>query len=204
MGGYGSGQHTHRLTVEDCRSLDISMWTREGVFKPETGHIGTWAWSIKGKQVASIGYEVYMTENQPYVRLKYKWHDSESFDYTVYLDRTFPHFGGVRWWFKCPNRSCNRRVGKLYLAPGVKYFVCRHCLDLRYTSQREHIDERMICKAQNIRRKLGGSANLVEPFPEKPKGMHWRTYYLLRRKSEYYSFHGLLGGVARLGIRIEA
>jgi hypothetical protein len=24
--------------------------------------------------------------------------------------------------------------------------------------------------------KLGGSANLTEPLPERPKGMHWRTY----------------------------
>jgi hypothetical protein len=31
-------------------------------------------------------------------------------------------------------------------------------------------------RAQNIRKQLGGSANMIEPFPEKPKGMHWRTY----------------------------
>jgi hypothetical protein len=24
--------------------------------------------------------------------------------------------------------------------------------------------------------KLGGSPSLAEPFPEKPKGIHWRTY----------------------------
>jgi hypothetical protein len=31
-------------------------------------------------------------------------------------------------------------------------------------------------QAQAIREKLGGSANLMEPSPERPKGMHWRTY----------------------------
>jgi hypothetical protein len=27
--------------------------------------------------------------------------------------------------------------------------------------------------------KLGGSISLAEPLPEKPRGMHWRTYYRL-------------------------
>jgi hypothetical protein len=29
--------------------------------------------------------------------------------------------------------------------------------------------------------KLGGSANMLDDFPEKPKGMHWRTYERLCR-----------------------
>ena len=31
-------------------------------------------------------------------------------------------------------------------------------------------------RAQDIRRRLGGSVNMMEPFPEKPKGIHWRTH----------------------------
>jgi len=32
--------------------------------------------------------------------------------------------------------------------------------------------------------KLGGSPNMAEDFPDKPKGMHWRTYDLLCREAE--------------------
>lgn len=38
--------------------------------------------------------------------------------------------------------------------------------------------------AHNIRRKLGGSANLGTRFPPKPPRMHWRTYWRLRQTAE--------------------
>ena len=37
--------------------------------------------------------------------------------------------------------------------------------------------------AQAIRMQLGGSASLVDPFPGKPKRMHWRTYQKLYAKA---------------------
>ena len=38
---------------------------------------------------------------------------------------------------------------------------------------------RSLHRAQDIRERLGGSANMMEPFPEKPKGMHHDTYMRL-------------------------
>jgi hypothetical protein len=32
--------------------------------------------------------------------------------------------------------------------------------------------------------RLGGSADLTEPLPERPKGMHWRTYTRFYREAE--------------------
>ncbi len=34
-------------------------------------------------------------------------------------------------------------------------------------------------RAQKIRQRLGASANMTEPFPERPKGMHHDTYMRL-------------------------
>ena len=83
-------------------------------------------------------------------------------------------FGGERPWFVCPGAGCDRRVAVLY-GPG-KHFLCRHCYDLVYESQQDDAMYRALHKAQAIRERLGGSANMMEPFPEKPKGMHWKTY----------------------------
>ena len=62
-------------------------------------------------------------------------------DYRVYLETTPLPWGGVRYWFSCPlvtnGLRCTRRVGCLYLPPGGRYFGCRHCYNLTYTSSQE-------------------------------------------------------------------
>ena len=53
------------------------------------------------------------------------------------------HFGGVRYFFHCgltvSGRYCGRRVAKLYLPSGGKYFGCRHCYDLSYESRQKYL-----------------------------------------------------------------
>ena len=149
MGGYGSGRwelHRKADTVEECRNLDANRWTREGILKKGVHHIGGWKWSDgqTGEETASIGYEVCTHDGlTPWLRLRYTVTSvKESLDYTIRLQVTWPQFGGLRWWFSCPlvidGNKCERRVGKLYLPPGGKYFGCRHCYHLTYRSAQEH------------------------------------------------------------------
>lgn len=105
-----------------------------------------------------------------------EWEAVEQF---VSFDYTPCHYGGKRTWLLCT--GCNRRVTCIY-ATG-KYFLCRHCYGLNHHSQHEDYHNRQRSKSQGIRIKLGGSANLTTQFPEKPKGMHWKTYWNLRNKS---------------------
>jgi hypothetical protein len=82
-------------------------------------------------------------------------------------------------------------VAILY-GPG-KYFLCRHCYDLRYESQREDKKDRALRRAQKVRQRLGGSANILESFPERPKGMHHDTYMRLFREHHEAEMEHLVG-----------
>jgi hypothetical protein len=90
------------------------------------------------------------------------------------------HLGGRRPWFKCltitNGEVCGRRVAKLY----GRCFECRRCMGLGYASQREIPLRRAGRRAQMIKMRLGGSNDPLDPFPQKPRGMHWRTYRRLR------------------------
>ena len=88
-----------------------------------------------------------------------EWEDVQQ---AVQIDWTLCNFG-ERPWFICPGAACGRRVAVLY-GPG-RYFLCRHCYDLVYESQRDNATYRALHKAQAIRERLGGSANMMEPFP---------------------------------------
>ncbi len=179
MGGLGSGNRYRfdkKSTTDECRSLDVRRFHREGLLK--SGNVFSWRWSRAGQEVASIGAFVY----QDKIVLSYRhrsgpageWEDVKE---PVSLEWTACNFGGERPWFVCPGVGCGRKVAILY-GPG-KYFLCRHCYDLRYESQREDEKDRALRRARKIRRRLGGSANMLKPFPERPKGMHHDTYMRL-------------------------
>ena len=179
MGSLGSG-NWYRLdkktTTDECHSLDIRDLYREGLLKP--GGSFRSSWSRTGKETASIRGLVY----QDRVVLSYRhrrglggeWEDVRK---PVTLEWTPCNFGGERPWFTCPGAGCGRRVAVLY-GPG-KYFLCRHCYDLCYESQREDKKDRALRRAQKIRERLGGSRSMMEPFRERPKGMHHDTYMKL-------------------------
>lgn len=62
---------------------------------------------------------------------------TKEISYSIWLTNTRCHFGGNRYWFRCPLSKngvvCNRRVGVLYF--NGRYFGCRHCLQITYESQ---------------------------------------------------------------------
>ena len=153
-------------------------------------------WSRADRETGSIGGVVEGTQTPERVILTYRhrrgpggeWEDVRE---PVPLSWTACNFGGKRPWFICPEAGCGRRVAVLY-GPG-RYFLYRHCYDLSYQSQRENEIYRALHRAQDIRRRLGGSANMMEPFPGKLKGMHRRTYERLWWEHHEAEMEQLLG-----------
>jgi hypothetical protein len=178
VGGVGSGnwyRFNKKTTTDECQTIDVRHLHRNGLLQP--GHSFSLRWSWAGRQTGSIGG---VSHDDDRVTFFYRHRsagsggDWEDVRETVALEWTACNFGGERPWFHCPGAGCGRRVAVLY-GPG-RYFLCRHCYDLRYESQREDKTLRALRRAQKIRERLGGSANMLEPFPEKPKGMHLKTY----------------------------
>jgi hypothetical protein len=178
MGGSGSGRSYYhwwrpakKTVVEACLSLDANRWAREAILRAGVHQTGSWRWVYQSGRECSLGYEVLTLDMaRPLLRLTYSFtgkDQTESMGYHVGLTTTRPRFGGLRWWFLCPllvnGRHCGRRVGKLYLPPGSKYFGCRHCHDLTYQSAQEH-DKRVDLLRRHpelIDALLDGTANVT-------------------------------------------
>jgi hypothetical protein len=178
MGGYGSGRFGARPTSEATQSfvLDMRALTRAGVRPGLHGkariHFGEDDFPVDleigtrgpGDGHIRIAHETRSTREEPH-----------PIRYSVYLTTTRPHFGGLRYWFICP--ADGRRVAKLYLLLGSRRFLSRRAFGLGYACQRVGRSDRLMRKARKLHRGLGGDGEaLGQEAPDKPKGMHWRTY----------------------------
>ncbi len=152
-----------RATCESCLSVDVCEWHRQGLLRLGLRFACSWPAASIEVRVSADAVILTFEANQQ----------------RVPLTRTTCHLGGACPWFRCSasvgGRPCGRRVAKLYLRD-ASTFACRHCCGLAYASQQEIPRHRAISRVQKIRMRLGGSANLLEPFPERPRGMHRRTY----------------------------
>jgi hypothetical protein len=179
MGGSGSGRpSSYGLCSDKCEeyhSIDLA-WLRS----QHLLHVGRSAvitWSRAGRTTGSIQVEFF--ENS--VRLIYRQqrHGEKSINEIVPLVKTATPFGGSRQWFRC--LSCGSRCRILY---GGAHFRCRKCHRLKYQSQYEAAYSRACSQSHALRRRLGHVGSLDDPFPPKPKGMHWKTYRNLENHDE--------------------
>jgi hypothetical protein len=176
MGGYGSGRPGWKRKTSNLLSIDANRMNKAGQLQP--GHRGGWKWSEHGEKTASITTRADSFRLTLNYRVRPYGEDWEEIVEPIALDWIECHHGGKRPYFLCPasvnGRACGRRVVKLYL--GGRYFLCRRCQRLAYSSQSETQMQRAMRKADKIRTFLskGSDAGIWEV---KPKGMHWKTYW---------------------------
>lgn len=196
MGGIGSGniwRYGSRDTCESYTRIELPYLRRRGMLQP--GYYGSLSWNRGGEPSGSIRFR--MHENSMELIYKFRAHGAEDWqdvNETVPFTYSRQHLGGQRRWFVC--LSCRRKCAVLY---GGTHYRCRNCWNLAYKSQHEAPYQRALSKAQTFRQRLGGSPCTDDPFPEKPKGMHWRTYDRLAERGEALDAQAERAGLAMFG-----
>ena len=162
---------------EDHHAIDLAWLRRKGLLVP--GCSSTIRWSCGGQHTGAVSIAV----SHSGIRLDYRvrphgddWQNVSEF---IPFAETRTNFGGKRRWLQC--LSCGRACRVLY---GGTCFRCRNCLGLRYESQHQPAYARAASRAHRIRERLGHYGSLDEPFPPKPKGMHWATYRRLQAQDQ--------------------
>lgn len=164
----GNGR-ANPLTVEklfhDC--LDVRFLRREGFFDCGSATLGP---TLKWPAIALMRVARYL------LTLDLRGH---SVPQRIRVSWTKVHLGGERPWLHCPH--CESRVAKLYF--GLGGYSCRACVgNPPYATQLLSAGGRSHYRAGKLRLRLNGQAQLSTPFPERPPGMHQRTYDRLRRE----------------------
>ena len=169
MGGYGSGwQGSKKATVEGSLVLSFSSLVQKKALVAGAQTSGSWSWTRDGdnRPHATIGYVADLTDrDNAWLRLRYEA-NGEPVDYKVRLVTTTPHYGGCRWWFICPldrrDSGPPRRVAKLYLPFGGKYFGSRAGYGLTYTSCQESGKNRNLWR--ELASRLGTDEKAIHRF----------------------------------------
>ena len=117
-----------KATTDDQKSIDIRVWKRTGLLSEGKRKQ---AWVNDDGTTEAISVE---TQPSRFV-LRYNAVEpsgkSEQIEDSISLGQTNGGRGWKRPWFLCP--GCGKRVAILYQR---KYFRCRRCLGLVYSSQK--------------------------------------------------------------------
>jgi hypothetical protein len=166
--------HGGRPTVEAYKAIDVREIRPSKLLR--SGLSGSWKWSRNGEPTGLVDFRI----EHDTVVLIYGFRSRGATEWKYIRQRvpltwTACALGGRRPWFRC---RCGRRVAILYGFDEL--FECRQCGGAAYGSQSESPTYRSIRRAHIIRKRLGGNPDVYSGFPEKPLGMHWRTYDRLR------------------------
>lgn len=123
--------------------------------------------------------------------------EKQGYKLTLLLDKLRVNYGD-RYYLKCTACKSRRDILFLYLFKyeGIQHAtgVCRDCMNLNYRSQqRTRTDEFFyylkmveICVLLGAQESPDPENFVYEPAPDRPKGMHWKTYN--NHVAKYYKY----------------
>lgn len=131
-----------KRTVEECLALDANKLSRAGAFRAAPGTPCSVDWrGTAGIEILRADFVVSGEPTRSLIQIRHHFPRSRcEVARTVHLAQEPCHFGGSRYVFRCPGRSCwtscGRLVRKLYLVDGS--WLCRGCGHLTYTARQRH------------------------------------------------------------------
>ncbi len=142
MGGRGSGRWKHHIKrglVEDSLSVDVVSLRRAGVLG-EQGGSGSFEWTDRGtgERLALVLYHVGPAVDEGRELALYVVRPPELLTRLLRLESFRPHFGGLRWFIRCPVEGCRTRSLTVFFDRHKGRFGCRSCLGLVHASAQQH------------------------------------------------------------------
>jgi hypothetical protein len=164
-------ERSAKLTVERLSAdrLDIRELKRCGLLQDDRMSLSTlFRWPQVSRIIGSrYRLEVEFGGRQTTQRIRVSW--------------TRCHLGGRRPWMHCP--YCDERVAIL-LGAHLGGYRCRDCSGRPlYASQAKSAHGRRHFEICKIRLQLNGNASLLEPFPDRPRRMHRKTYERMKSRA---------------------
>jgi hypothetical protein len=210
MGGMGSGgRNQQRALYEGLRPIDLAVLRRQNPTPGKTYNI-TWSFGERATGITAWAVD----KDGRGIRMRHLEFLPQGGTDDVSRLITFTTTrqngehpiaqlaGSARRWLSCP--SCGRACRVVYAKAG---FRCRRCIgNGTYKSQSESKRWRQVTQAQKLHKRYGGSGNITEPFPRKPRAMHWRKYRKLEARflaCQCQAAAGLAAAVANLKRRLE-
>jgi hypothetical protein len=200
------GDRRSRETTADVARLKVDELVRRAKPAGAVRRSGR----LPSSAVGPVEYILDTSREPPYLQLSYRspapdlypWHRSAQERMLVRLEATEPAFGGVRWWFQCP--QCGRRCGVVYLDRNATFrWACRACRKVAYPSQREGQTGRRIRKLRKVLARAGGAFSATSGMglrSPRPKRMHRQTFQRLKREADrlFLEVAAVRGGTRRL------
>jgi len=163
--------------VEEKISINLSKFKKKRLLKKDT--ILNFNWEING--ISTFKAKGYVKKDS--LLIAYQCCDGEIIKQRIEISSTACHFGGNRKWLSCP--VCGTKRMNLYFNENL--FLCRDCNNLGYLSQKQNPSNRLLLKAQNLRRKISAGFTAIE---NKPLNMHWETFNNIKYKIYDFEIQG--------------
>ena len=154
-----------KTKIDDLLELNSNWLSRHGLLEPGK-HSITWS-NSHYRASANI------LARQDFIELSYRTKLGKMVQ-EVEIDWAKCGAGGRRAYFLCPR--CGKRCYKLFLREFR--WVCHRCTGLLYEVQIEDDADKALRRSKKLRQRLGAPMMTGAPV-EKPKGMHWQTYFRL-------------------------